>query len=125
MKMPIDEIIRRLEQFRGGETEQRWVMIAPPFAFENEYIRVLRLDSSNQSGGTGIESGKRWGIIIKIKRDFRFLPNWRALTERLGDNNIRVTPRRGYPGQYGIRLYHMSRNMNTEIIEELLTFIFE
>jgi hypothetical protein len=121
----INEIIRRLEQFKGGETEQHWVMLAPPsFTFENEYIKVLRLDTSNPSGGAGIGSGKRWGIIIEIKRNFEFLPNWRALRERLGDD-IRITPRRGYPNQYGIRLYHMSRNMNTKVIEELLAFIFE
>jgi hypothetical protein len=121
----INQIIRRLEQFRGGETEQNLVMIASPdFNFENEYINVLRLDTSNPHGGTGIESGKQWGIIIEMQRDFQLLPNWRALKERLGDN-IKITPRRGYPGQYGIRLYRMSRNMNTEIIEELLTFIFE
>jgi hypothetical protein len=123
--LEISEILRRLEQFKEGGTNQEWEM-RPAVTFENDYIEVLRIDSSNKAGGSGVRNGKQWGIIIKIKKDFRVLPNWKKLKEGLG-NGIDVTPvtKGQNSGKHGIRLYKMSKNMDRKIIEELLEFIFE
>jgi hypothetical protein len=125
--MELSELIRKLESFKGGGTQQSWIMVSPlpKVYFENEYIKVLRIDTSNPHGGVNVKSAKQWGIIIEIKKEFFLLPNWKKLKEKM-KNDIKVTPRRGYPpNQHGIRLYNMSRDPNNEIIEELLTFIFK
>lgn len=125
--MTIEEFIRRLAQYRVGGAEA-WIMnnTAPLINFENEYIKVLRLDSSNKTGGYGNNNGKQWGIIIEIKREFRNLPNWIRLQEELGDDIAVTRVTRGQNcGNYGIRLYRMSRNMDREIIEYLLEIIFQ
>jgi hypothetical protein len=125
--MSIEEFIRRLAPYRVGGAEA-WIMnnMAPLINFKNEYIKILRFDSSNKAGAYGNNNGKQWGIIIELKRDFSNLPNWIRLKAVLG-NGIAVTRvTRGINrGNYGIRLYRMSRNMNTEIIENLLEVIFE
>jgi hypothetical protein len=123
--MEINEILKKLEQFIGGETEQSFVM-SPPFPFENDYIKVLRIDTSNKAGGREVLRGKQWSIIIKIKKDFKILSNWRKLKKELGnDLDVTEVTRGEYCGCQGIRIYRMSRNMDRKIIEELLEFIFE
>jgi hypothetical protein len=126
--LEISEVLKKLEQFKEGGTNQEWVMDPPPLSitFENDYIEILRIDSSNKAGGSGVKNGKQWGIIIEMKKDFRILPNWKKLKEGLG-NDIGVTPvtKGQNSGKHGIRLYKMSKNMDRKIVEELLEFIFE
>ncbi|GMO36588.1 MAG: hypothetical protein Ta2F_12560 [Termitinemataceae bacterium] len=123
--MELNEIIIRLNQFRDGETEQNWVM-DPPIIFENDYIEVLRIDSSNVAGGSCVINGKQWSVIVRIKKDFRNKPNWIKLKSELKDDiNVTKVTRGENCGNSGIRLYRMSRNMDGKIIKELLEFIFE
>ena len=125
--MTVEELIRRISQYKVGGAEP-WIMkdMGPLINFENDYIRVLRFDSSNKTGSYGVDNGKQWGIIIELKRDFRHLPNWIRLQEGLR-NDIAVTRvTKGINrGNYGIRLYRMSKNMDREIIEDLFDVIFE
>jgi hypothetical protein len=126
--MEIGEIIARLEQFRDSGTDQVWIMGNPllSITFENDYIKVFRIDCSNKAGGSGVNNGKQWGIIVEIKRDFRILPNWKKLKEKLGDDiDVTQVTKGKYCGKYGIRLYKMSKKMDKKIVEELLEFIFE
>ncbi|MHC6204499.1 hypothetical protein ACYULU_15070 [Breznakiellaceae bacterium SP9] len=123
--MELNEIKIRLNQFRDGETEQNWVM-DPPVIFKNDYIEVLRIDTSNVAGGSRVINGKQWSIIVKIKKDFGNKPNWIKLKSELGaDINVTQVTRGQNRGNHGIRLYRMSRNMDEKIIRELLEFIFE
>ena len=128
--MKSSEIIDKLNEFRGGKTEQNWTMEQPKYSqfleYENEYIKVLRIDSSNKAGGAEVQNGKQWGIIVEIKKAFESLPNWKTLKKEMGED-IAITPltRGKNKGKHGIRLYKMSKNMNDDIIKKLLNFIFE
>jgi hypothetical protein len=122
--MELYELTNHLNQFKGTGTGQTWVMIS--ITFKNEYIEVLRLDSSNRVGGSNVGNGKQWSIIVDVKKGFTKLQNWKKLKEELGnDLDFTLVKRGENRGKYGIRLYKMSRNMDRNIIEELLNFIFE
>ena len=52
------------------------------FKYENEYIKVLRIDSSNKWQGVPHQSDmdKQWGIILNVKKNFYHLQNFQKAT---------------------------------------------
>lgn len=121
MKNIFDEI----DSFRTGETEQHYRQDISP-AYENEYIKLIRIDSSNQSGGKTVIRGKQWSIIFEQKKPFTMLIGWRRLKEYYGEG-IRITSvNKGVlKGNYGLRLYHMSSNPTDNVVIDILDYIFQ
>lgn len=66
-KMKLIELKDKLSAYKGGYTAQNWRK-DNDFSYENDYIKVLRLDSSNVSGGSSVHNGKQWSIIVDIKK---------------------------------------------------------
>jgi hypothetical protein len=122
--MKFEELNQKLLKFRGSGTSQSWKK-NEGFLYKNEYIYLIRIDSSNQTGGSIINNGKQWSIIIDIKKSFTDLPNWRML-ERYYEDDIKLTPvtHGKNLGKFGIRLYRMAYDPTNEIIRDLLDFIF-
>ena len=119
--MKLEEFLELLSQFRGDFTVQTITRL--DFNFENEYIRIIGIGSSNVTGGEAVYRGKQWGIIFEYTpNDFRQLETLQGLIAEY--NDIQITPRRGYPGQNAIRFYRMSLCPNTEIINAFIRFIF-
>lgn len=108
------------------ETSKSYTKEKDMVQFENEYISVLRVDSSNKwiDKASG-KLSKQWGIIIDIKKDFTMLPGYRDLQRNYP--NIAVTPvtRGEMLGCYGIRIYDMRQEPTKEIIEDILNYIFQ
>lgn len=102
-------------------TMDHWMLTG----YQNEYIEVLRIDSSNKWLGRPhySEMGKMWSIIVKKKKNFSQLENYIALKHIL---NIKLTPvtKGTYVGNYGIRIYNMKYEPDREILLSILTFIF-
>jgi hypothetical protein len=119
--MTLIEFEELLNQYRGNFTQQSLTML--DFEYENEYIKIVRIDCSNKAGGKTVVGGKQWGIIFEFgERDFRQLKKWRELISRF--NDIRITPRRGYNGQYGIRFYNMSLCPDENIVNAFIEYLF-
>ena len=79
--MSIIELLQKIEPYRSGSTSRLWTK--NPICFNNEYIEVKRLDSSNKWLGLPrvSEMGKMWSIIVDLKKDFRAFQNCSGLTE--------------------------------------------
>ncbi len=123
--MKIDELIKKISLYKGKGTSQFWRM-DKDYAYENEYISVKRLDSSNKAGGHKVFNGKQWSIIFMQKKDFSHLTNWQSLKQHLGEDlKITKVTRGRYKDCYGIRLYKMSADPSNEIVTDILNFIFE
>ncbi|MBO5885126.1 MAG: hypothetical protein J6Q51_04945 [Clostridia bacterium] len=122
----MDNLILNLQNYKDFKNFNNGVAMIESFKYENEYIKVLRIDASNKWTGIPHKSDmdKQWGIIIDIKKDFRFLQNYKKLTTVL---DIDITPvhRGKNKGKYGIRIYHMAQNPNEEIVQQILNYIFE
>ena len=108
------------------ETSRRWSHEEKLLNYENDYISVLRIDSSNK-WTTDKDSGfmsKMWSIIIKLKKDFSCLENFKALKTIL---SIKISPvtKGALVGNYGIRIYDMRQEPDSEIVKEILDFIFQ
>lgn len=123
--MKFNDLKEKIMDYKIGGTKQSWRKDSD-FFYDNEYIRVLRIDSSNVSGGNAVKKGKQWSIIIEIKKDFQNLSNWKIVKTFFGDE-IRITKvnRGECRGNFGIRFYKMSIDPTNEIIKEILDFIFE
>ena len=123
--MDLEELKNKISLYKTGDTWQSWRKDSSMF-YENEYIKVVRLDSSNVTGGSNVHNGKQWSIIIDIKKPFLHLENWKKLFNAY-KYEIDITPvRRGInKGCYGIRLYNMSVDPTNEIIKSILDYIFE
>ena len=123
--MNINELTAMISGYKIGGTNQHWRR-DPDMRYENEYIRLLRIDSSNESGGERVHRGKQWSIIIDIKKDFTHLPNWKNL-ENYYKKELAITPvdRGVLKGYDGIRFYHMSQNPTDKTVKEILDYIFE
>ena len=121
----IDNLIEELKPFMVNQTNRSWTKNDNPFNFENEYIKVFRIASSNKWTGNK-ESGfmsKMWSIIIDIKKNFENLNNFQLLKTFL---NITITPvtKGKFKGYYGIRIYDMRQEPNNHIIHSILNYIF-
>ncbi len=66
----INKLLKELKPFMVNQTNRSWTKNDNSFNFENEYIKVLRIASSNKWTGDK-ESGymsKMWSIIVILKR---------------------------------------------------------
>jgi hypothetical protein len=119
--MTLIEFEELLNQYKGNFTQQSWTKF--DFEYENEYIKIIRIDCSNKTGGETVAGGKQWGIIFEFgERDFRQLKKWKELISKC--NNIKITPRRGYKDQYGIRFYNMSLCPDENIVNAFIEYLF-
>lgn len=123
----LESLILALKKFKDFKNFNRAGVMINSFKYENEYIKVLRIDSSNKWQGIPHQSDmdKQWGIIIEIKKDFCNLQNFKNLCSNYSID-IDVTPvtRGENKGNYGIRLYHMAQNPNQDIVRQILDYIF-
>lgn len=124
MNNKAETLFDELESFRIGKTTQNWIRNNPP-SFENKYIKLLRIDSSNKKGGESVIHGKQWSIIFELKLPFTELPGWKTLCAKFCDD-VKITPvtKGALNGCFGIRFYHMSSDPTNEIILDILDFIF-
>lgn len=120
--MNVNELLFELKYFKEGLTEQRWTM--DDYIFENDYIKILRIDSSNKAGGSSVSQGKQWSIIFERTSHLFLeeLPTFKKLVTESG--YIKITPRLRYPNQYGIRFYKMAKNPNIKILNHILIYLF-
>ncbi len=118
------DLLEELKKYKTGETERSWMMQskADSVFFENDYIKLVRIDTSNKWVG-GAEMIKQWSIIYHQKKAFTHLPNYLLLKNNY---NIRITPvRTGInKGCYGLRFYEMKKDPNGQIVLAILKFIF-
>ena len=112
-------------RYKNGRTQQSWKKDLF-LIFDNEYIRLVRIDSSNQSGGSSVIGGKQWSFIVDIKKSFLGLDSWRKLKLLMGDD-LTVTPvtKGENAGKSGIRFYRMAQDPTKEIVEAFLKYIFD
>ena len=123
--MEFEQLIQKLQAFKSRDTSQTWRK-DDKVNYENDYICLARIASSNVAGGASVNKGKQWSIIINLKKSFSGLPNWKMLKNYFArELNITEVNRGVHAGKYGIRLYRMSADPTDEIIYDLLDFIFE
>ena len=122
--MLVENLIQKLQSFRNSGTEQKSLRDYP-LQFENEYIFVRCVETSNKAGGEKIINGKQWNIIVDIKNPFVNLSKWRELRNKSA-SLIDITPvnKGRNKGAFGIRFYEMSKNPTDEFIKLLLEFVF-
>ena len=120
--MTITELKNELVKYQTGDTQRSWKMKNQSIEYDNEYINVVRIDSSNKWIATN-EMIKQWSIIIEIKKDFSHL---KGFIELSNNSCIKITPvlKGKNEGCYGIRIYNMKLDPDTVIIKKLLDFIF-
>ncbi len=120
--MTANDIKNKIEEYNNCQTQRKWKMNENEIFYENEYIRVYRLDSSNKWTGPDTME-KMWSIIFKPKKSFISLCTYQELKKVL---KIRVTKveKGKFIGNYGIRIYGMKREPNCEIVKMILNFIF-
>ena len=123
--MPPITLIKELETFKDKGTDQSWKK-SYELTYNNVYIDVLRIDSSNRAGGEKVKQGKMWSIIVKVKKNFLSLPHWIDLCKHYG-KDLCITPVKTgeFAGHYGIRLYNMSKDPTMDIIVKILDYIFK
>lgn len=115
-------IIEELLEYKKGAAGHSWKKLKG-FSYNNDYISLVRIDSSNR-WVTPTEMEKQWSIIIDKKKDFTSLPNFSLLKK---EGIITLTPVNNgeNKGCFGIRLYGMKKDPDEKIIKSLLDFIFE
>ena len=115
-------LIEELLEYKKGTCDRRWKK-SQKFLYENDYIELVSLDSSNK-WLSSTEMEKQWSIIIEKKKDFTSLPNFSLLKEQ---GLLTLTPvnNGANKGCFGIRLYGMKKDPDEGIIKKLLDFIFE
>lgn len=120
----MEKIFEKIDSFRSGETDQHYRKDLSP-VYENEYIKLVRIDSSNRFGGKEVICGKQWSILFELKQSFSSLAGWKKLQNYYRDD-IRITPVKSgaLAGCYGIRFYRMASNPTDQIIVDILNFIF-
>lgn len=115
-------ILEDLLAYKTGVAEHSWKKLQG-FIYENDYISVVSIDSSNR-WISSTEMEKQWSIIIDKKKEFSSLPNF-SLLSREGVLVLTPVHNGRNKGCFGIRLYGMKRDPNEEIIKKLLDYIFE
>ena len=126
--MDITQIVAELDSYNKVDAVKRsWTKdeLGEDF-FNNDYITVLEIASSNKWLGVPHESDfvKMWSIIVDSKKDFCMLSNFKSLKSNI---NAAYTPIRTgkFKGKYGIRLYGMVNEPDYKIVLKVLNFIFE
>lgn len=120
--MKVQDVIKMVDNYKEGETLRTWIRRKNMVKFENEYISVCRVDSSNKWVGVN-EMEKMWSIIFHQKGDFTMLPKYKELAEGL---KMSVTPvtRGKLKGCYGIRIREMKQEPDRDIVLTILNYIF-
>ena len=118
----LSDMIAKINSFKNGNADRRWKMKDQELVFDNEYISVVRVDSSNK-WVSSTEMEKQWGIIFVMKKDFTHLPKYKELSSHC---DIAVTPVKTgkNAGCYGLRVYRMKRDPDEKILAEILDYIF-
>ena len=120
------ELLQKIEPYQTGTASRSWTKTRESINYNNEYIDVKRLDSSNKWLGTphASEIEKMWSIIIELKKDFCALPKYRELSKIL---NIKLTPvtKGESKGCWGIRIYKMKQEPTRDIVYDILDYIFQ
>lgn len=120
--MDIEELKNEINNYNLCTTHRGWIMNENSLNYSNEYLSVVRVDTSNHWIGQD-KMSKMWSIIFKRKENFEHLTNY----HRLQDNfHINITPviRGKNKGCYGLRIYDMRQNPDSNIIKDILDFIF-
>ena len=122
----IEELIENLNKFKDKSKFDSFAVMFDDLYYDNEYVKVIRVDSSNKWEGVPHKSNmnKQWGIIIDKKKDFTDLDNYVKLSELI-DIKLTEVKKGVNKGKFGIRIYNMSQNPNKEIVKQLLRFIFK
>lgn len=120
--MNIITLKQTIDSFNNCQTERSWTKSKIMLNYENEYIKVIRIDSSNKWIGTN-SMIKMWSIIIEEKKDFVHLEKFFEISSVI---DIEITPvcKGELKGNYGIRIRNMKREPNAAIIKTILDFIF-
>lgn len=120
--MNIDQLKDLISTYDKCTTQRSWVMSGAIIHYSNEYIDVIRLDSSNKWTGDDTMI-KMWSIIINLKKDFTLLHNYRELKKII---TIELTPvtKGKNKGAYGIRIRNMHRDPEEMIVRAILDYIF-
>ena len=123
--MTINELSQKINTYKSSITSRAWTKTKNVIYFNNDYINVRRLDSSNKWLGAphASEMEKQWSIIIDLKKDFEYLPKYRELSQLLDIKLTRVT-KGELTGCYGIRIYGMKQEPTCAIIYDILNYIF-
>ena len=123
--MNISELLQKIKPYKIGTTSRAWKKAKNTIYFNNEYIEVKRLDSSNKWLGKAhaSEMEKMWSIIIDIKKNFCSLSNYRELLDVLDIRLTRVT-KGELKGYWGIRIYGMKQDPTVDIVYDILNYIF-
>lgn len=123
--MTFNELSQKINFYKISTTSRSWTKTKEAVYFNNEYLTVRRLDSSNKWLGVphASEMEKMWSIIIDLKKDFRLLPKYRELLQVL---DIKLTPviKGELSGCVGIRIYGMKKEPTSSIIYDILNYIF-
>ena len=121
--MTILELIKKLDSYKTGQTKKSWMMQKQQVNYSNQYITVIRIDSSNK-WLPSMEMEKQWSIVFEKHKDFSHLANYQSLISKY---NIKITPVRTgkNTGCYGLRVYGMKKDPDLQIITDILDFIFK
>ena len=120
--MTISVLITKLNAYKIGSTERSWKMKNQELSYENEYIKFIRMDSSNKWISTS-EMEKQWGIIFEMKTNFSYLSTYQDLSSRCDIAVTRVTKGKN-AGCYGLRFYKMKKDPDAEIVLDIFNYIF-
>ena len=123
--MTINELSQKINTYKSSITSRAWTKTKNVIYFNNDYINVRRLDSSNKWLGAphASEMEKQWSIIIDLIKDFEYLPKYRELSQLLDIKLTRVT-KGELTGCYCIRIYGMKQEPTCAIIYDILNYIF-
>ena len=121
--MNIKQVVECLQAYNNCVTERSWTKTEFMLTYENEYIKLLRVDSSNHHIENN-DMSKMWSIIIDKKKEFTCLPHFKELQKHI---DIKVTPVRTgkLKGYWGIRIYDLKREPNRKVVQMILDYIFE
>lgn len=121
--MTIDELKKEIDIYNNGDTSRNWVMDESSINYTNDFLTIVRIDSSNRWIGLN-KMSKEWSIIFRKKNNFEHLKHYKELQKVY---NIKVTPVRNgiNKGCYGLRIYDMTQNPTVRIIKLILDFIFQ
>jgi hypothetical protein len=121
--MNINKLKNELDAYNNGTTIRSWIMRSNMMVYDNDYISVVRIDSSNKWVLQN-QMIKMWSIIFKQKKDFTHLSNYQQLSRLM---NVAITPVTKGTNKdcFGLRIYGMKHEPDTEIIKNILDFIFD
>lgn len=123
--MTFTELTQKINFYKTSTASRSWTKTKDAIYYNNEYLNVRRLDSSNKWLGVphASEMEKMWSIIVDLKKDFRSLPKYRELLQVL-DIKLTAVTRGELNGCMGIRIYGMKQEPESSIIYDILNYIF-